>query len=126
MIQNVNKFKPLDNRWQDIYAHLDKEGFKVYSPGMAIGDCKNNYIVLKYYGSSKIAGISSNQDLYQLLLYVPQLKYSTMETFKEQVKASMKKLRPMILPFGQEEVSYYDESIKAHYTSIIYKNYKKI
>lgn len=125
MMINPKKFMPLENRWQDIYKHLEKEGFKVYAPYMDIGECKDKYIVIKFYGSTKILGISSNQDLYQLLCYVPKNKYSILETFKQEVKKSMEDLRPMILPYGQEEISYYDDNIKAHYVGLIYKNYKR-
>ena len=32
-------FEYADSRWQDIYLHLKKSGFDVYSPGVKTGDC---------------------------------------------------------------------------------------
>lgn len=43
----------------------------------------------------------------------------------QEVKKAMKALEPMILPYGSQTPSYYDDSVKAHMISIEYKNYKK-
>ena len=42
------------------------------------------------------------------------------------MKAAMKGLEPMIVPYGNQTPSYYDDSVKAHMVSIEYKNYKKM
>ena len=36
-----------ENRWQDIFLHLKKEGFDVYSPGIKLGECESEYLVVK-------------------------------------------------------------------------------
>ena len=114
------------SRWKDIYLHLQKEGFEVYSPGIKIGECQSPYIVIKNDGSSKHTSFSTNVDLYSILCYVPKQSYSLLEPFVQKLKKSMKDLEPLILPYGSQTSSYYDESIKAHMVSIEYKNYKKI
>lgn len=114
------------SRWKDIYLHLQKEGFEVYSPGIKIGECQSPYIVIKNDGSSKHTSFSTNVDLYSILCYVPKQSYSLLEPFVQKLKKSMKDLEPLILPYGSQTSSYYDESIKAHMISIEYKNYKKI
>lgn len=115
-----------DSRWQDIFLHLKSEGFKVFQPGMAIGECSEEYIVVKNDGSNVHSFASTDVDLYSVMCYVPKEKYYLLEPLVQKIKASMKKIEPMILPYGQQTPSYYDDKIKAHMVSIEYKNYKKI
>lgn len=123
---NVNRFEYAESRWQDIFLHLQKEGYEVYSPGIKTGECKSEYIVVKNDGSSRHAGISTDDDFYAVMCYVPKQAYSLLEPFIQRVKKSMKELEPMIEPHGSQTPSYYDDSVKAHMVSIQYKNYKKI
>ena len=123
---NVNTFEYNDSRWQDIYLHLKRAGFDVYSPGIKVGECTSAYLVVKNDGSSKHINFSTDVDLYAIMCYVPKDKYSTLELLVQKVKKSMKELEPMIKPYGSQTPSYYDDSIKAHMISIEYKNYKKL
>lgn len=122
----VGEFEYQDSRWQDIFLHLKKQGFDVFSPGIKVGECTSEYLVLKNDGSSKHASFSTDVDLYSVLCYVPKDKYSSLEPLVQRVKRSMKGLEPMILPYGSQTPSYYDDSLKAHMISIEYKNYKKL
>lgn len=119
-------FQYAESRWQDIFLHLKKEGFDVYSPGTKVGECTEEYIVVKNDGSSKHPTVSSDNDLYAVMCYVPKENYSRLEPMVQEVKKAMKGLEPMILPYGSQTPSYYDDSYKAHMISIEYKNYKKI
>lgn len=123
---NTKTFEYSISRWKDISLHLKMKGFDVYSPGTKTGDCINKYIVVKNDGSSKMAGFSTDIDLYSIMCYVPKDKYSQLEPFVQEVKKVMKELEPMILPYGSQTPSFYDDSFKAHMVSIEYKNYKKI
>lgn len=123
---DVNKFEYKESRWQDIFLHLKNQGFDVYSPGMKTGECTFEYVVVKNDGSSKHLSFSTDVDLYAVMCYVPKEKYSALETFVRRIKNSMKELEPMILPYGSQTPSYYDDSVKAHMVSIEYKNYKKL
>lgn len=123
---NVNEFDYEDSRWKDIFLHLKKEGFDVYSPSTKTGECTSAYLVVKNDGSSKHMSFSTDVDLYAILCYVPKEKYSSLEPLVQKVKKSMRGLEPMIKPYGNQSPSYYDDSIKAHMISIIYKNYKKL
>lgn len=114
------------SRWQDIFTHLKDNKFEVYSPGIKVGECMAPYVVIKNDGSSKHSSFSTDVDLYSVMCYVPKQSYSILEPFVQQVKKAMKELEPMILPYGSQTPSYYDESVKAHMVSIEYKNYKKI
>jgi hypothetical protein len=123
---NTNTFEYKESRWQDIFIHLKKAGFAVYSPGMKTGDCTSEYLVVKNDGSSKHASFSTDVDLYSVMCYVPKDKYSSLEPLIQRVKKSMKELEPMIKPYGSQTPSYYDDSFKAHMISIEYKNHKKL
>ena len=123
---NTKTFEYSISRWKDISLHLKIKGFDVHSPGTKTGDCMNKYIVVKNNGSSKMAGFSTDVDLYSIMCYVPKDKYSQLEPFVQEVKKAMKELEPMILPYGSQTPSFYDDSFKAHMVSIEYKNYKKI
>lgn len=123
---NTSEFKPLKNRWQDIFKHLKDKGYEVYSPGTKLGDCTFKYLVIKFEGSTRLAGISTDDDLYSVLCYVPQQEYSELDSFVQCVKNDMRELEPMILPYGSILPSYYDDAVHAHYATLEYKNHKKI
>lgn len=123
---DTKEFIPLDSRWQDIYAHLKNKGYDVYAPGIKIGECVSPYIVVKNDGSYKHVNFSTNRDMYSILCFVPKGQYSKLEVMVQSVIRDMKELEPMILPYGQQMPSYYDDTFKAHYISIEYENYKKI
>ena len=119
-------FEYADSRWQDIFLHLKKAGFEVYAPGSKVGECLLKYVIVKNNGSSKHSSFSTDIDLYSVMCYVPKEKYSELEPFVQKVKEAMKGLEPMILLYGNQTPSYYDDGVKAHMISIEYKNYKKI
>lgn len=121
-----NEFLPKVSRWQDIFSHLASDGFDVYSPGSKSGECVSEYIVVKNDGSTKHSSLSTDMDFYAVMCYVPKQKYSSLEPMVQRVKRSMKGLEPMIIPYGSQTPSYYDDSVKAHMISIEYVNHKKM
>ncbi len=123
---DTKDFKYAESRWQDIFRHLKSAGFDIYSPGVKIGECTSQYIVLKNNGSIKHQSFSSDVDLYSIMCYVPRDRYSELEPMVQKVKNVMKDLKPMILPYGSQTPSFYDDTYKAHMVSIEYKNYKKL
>lgn len=123
---DTTKFKPLKNRWQDIFKHLENKGYAVYSPGVKLGDCTFKYLVVKFEGSTRLAGISTDDDLYSVLCYVPQQNYSELDSFVQDVRRDMKELEPMILPYGSNLPAYYDDAVHAHYVALEFKNHKKL
>lgn len=119
-------FKYEDSRWQDLYSFLVSKGYDVYAPGQKEGECLSKYIVVKYAGSVKADMISSRRDLYDLMLYVPKANYSQLEFFVQQVISDMKEIEPLFISYdNQQDTSYFDDSVKAHFVSIVYMNYKK-
>lgn len=123
---DVKNFSYAESRWQDIFKHLKSAGFDVYSPGVKIGECLSQYIVLKNNGSTRHESFSTDVDLYSVMCYVPRDKYSELEPMVQRVKEVMKGLKPMILPQGSQTPSFYDDAYKAHMVSVEYKNYKKL
>lgn len=123
---DTTTFKPAASRWQDIFLHLERAGFETYPPGIKLGECTSEYIVVKNDGSTRHAGVSTDDDLYAVMCYVPKMQYSTLEPLVQRIKRTMKGLEPMIVPYGSQTPSYYDDSLKAHMVSIEYVNYKKM
>ena len=123
---DTTKFEFAESRWQDIFNHLDSAGFDVYPPGVKLGDCKSEYVVIRNDGSVKNNNASTDDDMYAVMCYVPKMGYSKLEPLVQRIKAAMKGLEPMIVPYGSQTPSYYDDSVKAHMVSIEYKNHKKM
>lgn len=125
---NPNEFEYADSRWQDIYRHLKNKGWDVYAPAQKVGDCEAPYVVVKNDGGYGHMVYSSFREMYAILVYVPRLQYSKLEVLTQKLKKDMKDLEPMIIPYdgGQTQPSYYDDTVKAHYQSVEYENYKKI
>lgn len=125
MAIKTSEFQPLASRWQDIYNHLKKEGFEVYAPEQKVGECTSPYIVVKNDGSYLHQNFSTHRDMYSIECYVPRLEYSKLEVLVMDVKKAMHKLYPMIQDYGQQMAAFYDSTVKAHYITIEYENYKK-
>lgn len=126
MITDVNDFEYKESRWQDLYSFLKKEGYDVYSPGQHVGDCTSAYVVVKNSISSRVFHLSTNADIYVILVYVPEKSYSTLEVMIESIKKSMKKIYPLFKEYGQQTEAFYDSEVKGYTASILYSNYKKI
>lgn len=122
---DTKTFQPGTSRWEDIFDCLEENGFKVFPPGIATGECKAPYVVVKNDGSTSHSSFSTDVALYAVMCYVPKQAYSKLEPLVQNVKKTLKKLEPMISQYGNEAPSYYDDSVKAHMISIEYKNYKK-
>lgn len=114
-----------DTRWEDIYEKLTEHEIDVYSPGQKTGECTSPYVVVKDAGRTASTEISSSQDLYDIMCYVPKESYSTLEQFVNNVEAIMDELFPMIRPMHFRTPSFYDDSVKGHMISTQYVNWKK-
>lgn len=122
---DTRTYQPSESRWGDIYRQLKKDGIDVYSPGVKTGDCTSPYVVVSIGGATKHTSFSTDVCIYNVMCYVPKQSYSMLEPYVRKVEKSMEELRPMILPYGERQPSYYDDSYHAHMVSIQYKNYKK-
>lgn len=111
-------------RWEDIYNYLSQAGFDVYSPAKHKGECKAPYVVIRDAGTSQYLQFSSNATLYEILCYVPESQYSTLQRYVQQVKQAMRGLWPMLMPMNYETPPFYDDTVAAHMTAIQYRNVK--
>jgi hypothetical protein len=113
-------------RWQDIYSHLEDNNIEVYEPNQHDGDCETPYVVVKGAGASPVAGVSTQNVLYDLMCYVPSTYYSQLDTYVDSIKSLMKKLEPMVRATAIETTPFYDDTVKAWMVSVQYQNYKKL
>lgn len=111
--------------YDKIYKYLSSKGISVYPPGMHKGECTEKYCVLKNDGSSPYGSFSSQVRYFTLMCYVPKNEYSELEEYVTQCEKALDELSPMIMPTGTQQPDYYDDTIKAHMRSIMYRNYKR-
>lgn len=114
-----------ESRWKDIYRHLTKEGFDVYSPGQHEGECTSPYVVVKDAGTTPYGNFSSTKTLYDLMCYVPKEHFSQLEPFVQRLEDSVSKMYPILRPTHSRTPSFYDDTVKGHMISVQYINYKK-
>lgn len=119
-------FEYSESRWGDLFRHLKSKGFDVYSPETKVGACVEPYIVIRYGAGAQYFQYSSERDTYELLVYMPQKRYSEIEPFVQRVKAAMKELHPLFVYDKTRLSSYYDEELKAHMVELDYYNVKKL
>ena len=105
---------------------LRDDGFDIYEPGQHKGECKKEYIVVKFDGSITEMNVSSERPLFTLMCYVPENKYSILEQMVYDVKQTMKKIYPILSYVGNETASYYEEKNKSHMISFQYQGIRKI
>lgn len=112
---------------QQIKNKLSEDGTEVYFPGYHKGECMKPYIVVKYAGAVDLINMSSDRPLYDILLYVPENKYSMLENFRFETMKKMKQIFPLVkIVGGSETQSVYEEEIKAHMISIQYQGIRKL
>lgn len=114
------------NRWADIFLHLKGKGFDVYPPATHKGECTSRYIVIKISQSIRAGTLSSVNQSYDILLYIPKSEYSQLEDFIADFKTAMEELEPMIMPENYQTPAYYDQQTNAHMVSIRYRNTRKL
>lgn len=115
-----------EGRWNDIFKHLTSKGFDVYPPSRHKGECTSRYIVVKVSQALRASALSSENQLYDILLYVPNDEYSMLEEFIARVKLAMKDLEPMIKYEWTQTTPYYDSSVNGHMVSMLYRNTRKL
>lgn len=105
---------------------LTSDGTPVFFPGQHKGECKKEYIVIKYDGAVDLEFVSSERPIYTIMCYVPENNYSRLESFVFETKQKMKRCFPLVMYGGNETPSYYDDGVKAHMISFQYLGVRKI
>lgn len=113
--------------WTIIQEELEKNGIDAYPPGTHEGECKKEYVVIKQSGGMQLNNYSSEQIMYDFMLYVPKNKYHTLDDFEVRVKSilDVQPLYPMLMPTGSSTPDYYDNEVKAHMRSFMYRINKR-
>lgn len=105
--------------WKEIFKHLEKEGFAVYSLGQYEGICKAPYLVLRNNGTIHIRSIEAQE--YEVLIYYPFERYSKIEEYIDKVKICMNELYPGVMLIEDQQPHYPNDEVKAYMTSLIYR-----
>lgn len=109
--------------WEHVFRMLKEAGINVYPPATKKGECTEKYVVMKQDGSAQMGTYSSESVYYHFMLYVPQNKYNELGEYEEEVKGILDtKLYPLLMPTGSDMSDYYDDSVKAHMRSFLYRN----
>lgn len=108
--------------WKRIKDAFNEEKIELYPPAYKHGDCEKPYVVCKNDGNAPIAGYSSCTKYYTFILYVPRDRYADLDSFVETVKSVLEKLQPALMSVGERTPDFYDDTYKAHTTSIMYRN----
>ena len=104
---------------------LSKDGTEVYFPSQKEDECLKEYIVVKSSGAVDAGIVSSERTLFTIMCYVPQNKYSRLESFVIETKKKMKNIFPLVMYLGNETASIYDDNLKAHMISFQYQGCRK-
>lgn len=110
-----------------IQQELEKNNIECYPPGTKEDECKKKYVVLKQSGGTQLNTYSSETIYYDFMLYVPRNKYHLLDDFEKEVKRVLDShpLYPMIMPTGSTDPDFYDDEIKAHMRSFMYRNTRR-
>ena len=102
---------------------LKENDIEAYPPATKKGECKKEYVVIKNSGASQLFNYSTELHYVDVMCYVPQNKYTSLERFKKQVKQIIHdNLYPRLMETGSETTDYYDEELKAHMVSFMLRN----
>ena len=110
-----------------IFLHLKRKGVRVYFPGSHVGECLEEYVVVKPAQQSFFGAYSTEYAVYDLMLYVPLKRFSGLEVFASRIKAYMKEMKKthMIREQSYQNSPYYEDSVKAYMVSIQYRVYRR-
>lgn len=111
--------------WQEIYLHLIKYGYEIYSPGQKRDKCINPYVVIKENGTHALVGNISGYKIFDIIIYYPLDQYSEMEFYVENIKGALKEIENL-RPTGNETSTIIDNEVKAYTTSVEYQQFKSL
>lgn len=116
---------PNTTRLEDIFLCLKSAGISAYLPGQHTGVCTKNYVVVRTGIVMPYMQTSTNICYYELLCYTPEEYPTQTERFKEEVKAAMLALHPMVRYGKSETPPYFDSDVKGWMVDLTYTSYKK-
>ena len=111
--------------WQLVYTKLAKAGFSVYSPGQHTGECFEPYVVVTIGSALPYNNYTTIQTPYDILCYVPEKAFSTLEKFVASVEECLDEC-DFLRSAHYRTASYYDADVKGHMISTQYVNYRRM
>ena len=123
---DIQQFQQQDTRYKDLYMFLKSKQYDVATPAERVGDCLSPYIVIRHSGSAQVSLLSTDEDIYDIMIYVPRNAYTQLEVLQQKIKKDMQEVQDIFKPRRSNLASFYDDSIKAHMLSMSYGNYKLI
>lgn len=115
-----------DSRYEDLFSHLKSKGYDCYMPGQHVGETLTKYLVIKFNGPIPLNGVTSHQDLYAVMCYVPESQYFELDSFLQEVRSAVLELRPMFMPnTSAQSFSAFDEAARGYYITMEFTNTKK-
>lgn len=109
--------------WKTVFKELVKGGIDAYPPATKKGECKSSYVVVKQDGKAQVRSFSSEFVYYLFLLYIPQNQYSEMDEYESQLRQIVDDaLYPLLMPVSSTIPDYYDDEVKGHVRSVMYRN----
>ena len=116
-----------DTRIKDLYKAIQNSGIDTYFPGQHKGECIKPYAVVKPSISTPYLEYSSMIHYVDVLCYVPDNQFSTLETLVKSVeKAVRDELFPTIKNQHEYTEPFYDDSVKGWMQKATFVYYTKI
>lgn len=109
------------NLWKAIYDKLLESNLNIYPPSSHVGDCTENYIVLKPQGSVQVNDFTSQYVLFDIFIFVPDNDFTELLRYEEVVKKEAEKLYPLLVPLGDETPTVHDDTNKSYTKAISYR-----
>lgn len=111
--------------WETISETLSSHNIDAYAPATHVGECKNNYVVVRISDVNDMSQAVAKQAFYDIMCYIPVGKYHKIESFVKEVKAALDTLTPVIKYEGAQTPEFFDEKVQAYMVSFRYVNYRK-
>lgn len=106
--------------WEQTQKFLEERtGCKVYPPAVKIGECKEDYLILKDDASARYQNLSTEINYYDVLCYAKT--YTGVLKLADFVRDVMCSYTPNMFPTGVETGAYYDDDVRAYMVSIQYR-----
>lgn len=106
-----------------IFSLLQKNNLRVFAPNAHKGECIESYLVLKETNTSQYVNYSTQIILYDIMCYAKN--YTDCLKLKEEVRKTMLKAQPSVMPTDNETTAFFDDSVKGYMSSIEYRNYRR-
>ena len=107
--------------YEKVFDKIKENNIDVYPPNVHKGKVNSNYIVLLDGGRARASTFTSQTVLLDVLVYVPEHRFTDLDLLSSKVKNIVDGLYPLVIPTGNETAAFYDESIEGWMKSVEYR-----